>query len=34
MDKKQDLLKAIVKIEKPWPRDAMIISYITARQEK
>jgi hypothetical protein len=27
MDKKQDLLKAIVKIEKPWPTDDKIGSY-------
>lgn len=27
MDKKQDLLKAIVKIEKPWPQDDKIGSY-------
>ena len=27
MDKKQDILKAIVKIEKPWPPDSTIISY-------
>jgi hypothetical protein len=27
MDKKQDLLKGIVKIEKPWPPDSTIISY-------
>jgi hypothetical protein len=27
MDKKQDLLKAIVKIEKPWPTDDKIASY-------